>query len=104
MPRPFKVPPPQPRWNELLYPPEWPLSHHELSHLLPHLLKEGRGRLEAYFTRVFNPVWTYPDGLSWVEVLRDEKLVGLHAALTPTWSETAWYADYILPMGMARTP
>ena len=25
VPRPFKVPPPQPRWNELLYPPEWPL-------------------------------------------------------------------------------
>ena len=101
VPKPFKVPPPQPRWNELLYPPEWPLSHHELSELLPHLLKEGRGRLDAYFTRVFNPVWTYPDGLSWVEVLRDEKLVGLHAALTPVWSETAWYADYILPMGMS---
>jgi len=31
--------------------------------------------------------------------LRDEKLVGLHAALTPSWSETAWYADYVLPMG-----
>ena len=101
VPKPFKVPPPQSRWNELLYPPEWPLSHHELSELLPHLLKEGRGRLDTYFTRVFNPVWTYPDGLSWLEVLRDEKLVGLHAALTPVWSETAWYADYILPMGMS---
>ena len=101
VPKPFAAPPPQPRWNELLYPPEWPLSHHELSELLPHLLKEGRGKLDTYFTRVFNPVWTYPDGFSWVEVLRDEKLVGLHAALTPVWSETAWYADYILPMGMS---
>ena len=101
VPKPFKVPPPQQRWNELLYPPEWPLSHHELSELLPHLLKEGRGRVDAYFTRVFNPVWTYPDGLSWVEVLRDEKLIGLHAALTPVWSETAWFADYVLPMGMS---
>jgi anaerobic selenocysteine-containing dehydrogenase len=101
VPRPFKVPPPQQRWNELLYPPEWPLCTHEMSMLLPHLIKEGRGRLEAYFTRVFNPVWTYPDGFSWIEVLRDEKLVGLHAALTPTWSETAWYADYVLPMGLS---
>jgi len=101
VPRPFKVPPPQQRWNELLYPPEWPLCTHEMSMLLPHFLKEGRGRLEAYFTRVFNPVWTYPDGFSWIEVLRDEKLVGLHAALTPTWSETAWYADYVLPMGLS---
>ncbi|MBI2838747.1 MAG: molybdopterin-dependent oxidoreductase [Acidobacteria bacterium] len=99
VPRPFKVPPPQKKWNELLYPREWPLSHHELSFLLPHFLKEGRGRLDVYFTRVFNPIWTYPDGLSWVEALRDEKLVGLHAALTPTWSETAWLSDYVLPMG-----
>ena len=85
----------------MLYPPEWPLSHHELSQLLPHFLKEGRGRLDVYFTRVFNPVWTYPDGFSWIEVLRDEQLVGLHAALTPVWSETAAFADYVLPMGLA---
>jgi anaerobic selenocysteine-containing dehydrogenase len=101
VPRPAKVPPPQKAWNELLYPPEWPLSHHELSQLLPHLLKEGRGRLDTYFTRVFNPVWTYPDGFSWMEVLRDEQMVGVHAALTPVWSETAAFADYVLPMGLA---
>lgn len=101
VPKPFSTPAPQPRWNELLYPPEWPLSHHELSQLLPHFLKEGRGRLDTYFTRVFNPVWTYPDGLSWLEVLRDERLVGFHAALTPVWSETAWQADLVLPMGMS---
>jgi anaerobic selenocysteine-containing dehydrogenase len=101
VPRPFKNPPPQKRWNELLYPPEWPLCVHEMSPLLPHFLKEGRGRIEAYFTRVFNPVWTYPDGFSWIEMLRDEEKVGLHAALTPTWSETAWFADYVLPMGFS---
>ncbi len=99
--RPFKIPPPQKRWNELLYPQEWPLCTHEMSFLLPHFLKEGRGRIEAYFTRVFNPVWTYPDGFSWIEMLRDEEKVGLHAALTPTWSETAWFADYVLPMGFS---
>ena len=33
--------------------------------------------------------------------LRDESKIGLHAAITPTWSETAWYADYVLPTGMA---
>ena len=101
IPRPYSVPPPQKRWNELLYPPEWPLCQHEMSFLLPHFLKEGRGRLDTYFTRVVNPVWTFPDGFSWIEVLRDESLVGLHAALTPTWNETAWYADYVLPMGQS---
>lgn len=101
VPKPFSVPPPQKNWNELLYPPEWPLAMHELSVLLPYFLKEGRGRIDTYFTRVFNPVWTYPDGFSWIDMLRDEEKVGLHAALTPTWSETAWFADYVLPMGFS---
>ena len=53
-----------------------------------------------YFTRVYNPLWTNPDGFSWMEMLEDESKVGMHVALTPIWSETAWFADYILPMGM----
>lgn len=97
----WEEPPGQKQWNELLFPDEWPLSHYEMSFLLPHFLKEGRGRLDVYFTRVYNPVWTNPDGLTWIEVLRDESLVGLHAALTPTWNETAIFADYVLPMGHA---
>ena len=97
----WNAPPPHSRWNELLWPPEYPLSHYEMSFLLPHFLKEGRGRLEVYFTRVYNPVWTNPDGFTWIEVLSDEEKVGLHVALTPTWSETAWYADYVLPMGVS---
>ncbi|MCC6406268.1 MAG: molybdopterin-dependent oxidoreductase [Planctomycetes bacterium] len=100
VPPPFLKPPPQDVWSELLYPKEWPLSHHELSFLLPHFLAEGRGKLAAYFTRVYNPVWTNPDGMMWEQVLRDEKKVELHAALTPNWSETAQYADYVLPVGM----
>ncbi|HLU38945.1 MAG TPA: molybdopterin-dependent oxidoreductase, partial [Planctomycetota bacterium] len=101
VPRPHTMPSPQEVWSELLYPREWPLAHHELSFLLPHLLKEGRGRLDTYFTRVYNPVWTNPDGLVWIEALRDERLVGCHAALTPVWNETARWADYVLPMGVA---
>ncbi len=92
-------PPPQKVWNELLMPKEYPLAYFEMSFLLPHFLKDGRGKLDTYFTRVYNPVWTNPDGATWMEVLSDENLVGLHAALTPTWSETAWFADYVLPMG-----
>ena len=71
-----------------------------MSFLLPHLLKENRGRLDVYFTRVYNPLWTNPDGFSWMEMLTDRDKIGLHVALTPTWSETAWFADYILPMGL----
>ncbi len=100
VPAPFARPEGQDEWNELTWPREYPLAHHEMSFLLPYFLKEGRGRLGAYFTRVYNPVWTNPDGASWIEVLRDEQKIGLHAALTPIWSETAWLADYVLPMGV----
>ncbi len=33
-------------------------------------------------------------------MLTDEAKIGLHVALTPTWSETAYFADYVLPMGL----
>jgi anaerobic selenocysteine-containing dehydrogenase len=95
----FSTPPAQKFWNELHFPKEYPLSHYEMSFLLPHFLKEGRGKLQVYFTRVFNPVWTYPDGFTWIESLSDEEKIGLHVALTPTWNETAYFADYVLPMG-----
>jgi anaerobic selenocysteine-containing dehydrogenase len=98
-PKVFDNPPAHKFWNELHFPKEFPLSHYEMSFILPHMIKEGRGKLDVYFTRVFNPVWTYPDGFTWMDVLKDESKVGCHVALTPTWNETAFYADYVLPMG-----
>lgn len=100
VPKPFAEPPKQKVWNELTWPREYPLAHHEMSFLLPHFLKEGRGKLAMYFTRVYNPVWTNPDGFSWIEALKNEQMVECHAALTPTWNETSWLADYVLPMGL----
>ncbi len=100
VPRPMHVPGHPPVWNDLTWPLEFPLAMNELSFLLPHMLQEGRGALDVYFTRVYNPVWTNPDGMVWSEVLRDRDLVKLHVALTPTWNETAYLADYVLPMGL----
>jgi anaerobic selenocysteine-containing dehydrogenase len=92
-------PPRQKLWDEIQLPSEYPFAHYEMSFLLPYFLKEGRGKIDTYFTRVFNPVYTYPDGFSWIEALTDEDKVGLHVAMTPTWNETAYFADYVLPMG-----
>ena len=97
----FNEPPAPDAWNELHFPPEYTLSHYEMSQILPHLIKDGRGTLDVYFTRVFNPVWTYPDGFSWIEMLSNKESIGCHIALTPTWNETAFFADYVLPMGHA---
>ncbi|MHC4955791.1 MAG: molybdopterin-dependent oxidoreductase [Planctomycetota bacterium] len=96
----FAKPEPQDVWNDLLYPTEYPLCFHEMSILLPYLATKEK-RVDTYFSRVFNPVWTYPDGTAWIELLTDEERMGCHVALTPTWNETARYADYVLPMGLA---
>ena len=101
VPKPFKSPPAFDAWNELHYPVEWPLAFYEMSFLLPHLMEERGGSIDVYFTRVYNPLWINPDGFMWLKTLRDEEQIGCHVALTPTWNESAWFADYILPMGHA---
>jgi len=101
VPKPFAEPPPFNAWNELHLPHEWPLAFFEMSFLLPHFMAEGRGAVDVYFTRVYNPMWINPDGFMWLEALRDEAKFGVHVALTPTWNESAWFADYVLPMGHA---
>src|SRR4051812_22717515 len=57
VPKPIYAPPHPHTWNELTWPMEYPLAMNELSFLLPHFLKEGRGKVDVYFTRVYNPVW-----------------------------------------------
>src|SRR5439155_1276028 len=101
IPAPPMMPPPSKVWSELLMPREYPLAFFEMSFLLPHFLREDRGNLAMYFTRVYNPVWTNPDGMSWIEMLTDEAKIERHVCLSPVWSETAWFADYVLPMGHA---
>ena len=101
-------------WNELSWPPEWPLSTYEMSFLLPHLLADtewqqkwiAKGlnvpqKLAVWIPRMYNPVWINPDGFRWIDTIKDEKKMELTFNLSPTWSETNWYVDYILPVGLA---
>jgi anaerobic selenocysteine-containing dehydrogenase len=99
VPRPFKGAPAPETWNELHYPIEYPLAHYEMSVLLPHMLEEGRGDIDVYFTRVYNPMWINPDGFMWLKALKAESKIKCYVALTPTWNETAWFADFVLPTG-----
>lgn len=101
VPESYRKPPPFDAWNELHLPHEWPFAFYEMSFLLPHFLEEGRGDIDVYFTRVYNPMWINPDGFMWLDALRDEEKIRCHVALTPTWNESAWFADYVLPMGHA---
>lgn len=99
VPTPYSTPPAFEAWQELHIPHEWTFACYELSFLLPHFLEEGRGDIDVYFTRVYNPMWINPDGFMWLKALKDESKMKLHVALTPTWNESAWFADYVLPMG-----
>ncbi len=100
-PKPYRQPPAGDTWNTLQLPHEWPFSFYEMSFLLPHLMEERGGTVDVYFTRVYNPLWTNPDGFMWYKLLNDEEKIRCHVALTPTWNESAWFADYVLPMGHA---
>jgi anaerobic selenocysteine-containing dehydrogenase len=46
-------------------------------------------------------MWINPDGFMWLKALKDEEKIKCHVSLTPTWNESAWFADYVLPMGHA---
>jgi anaerobic selenocysteine-containing dehydrogenase len=98
---PKENPPPLDQWNELIWPRQWPLAHYEMSFLLPYLLEDQQQSLDVYFTRVYNPIWTNPDGGAWIRMFEDPARIACHVALTPIWSETAQWADYVLPMGLA---
>lgn len=100
-PKAYREPEPFDAWQELHIPHEWPFAMYEMSFLMPHFLEEGRGDVDVYFTRVYNPMWINPDGFMWLKSLRDEQQIKCHVALTPTWNESAWFADYVLPMGHA---
>jgi anaerobic selenocysteine-containing dehydrogenase len=101
VPKAYRQPPPFNAWNDLHLPVEWPFAFYEMSFLLPHFLAEGRGEVDVYFTRVYNPLWINPDGFVWMDALRDETKMKFHVAMTPTWNESAWFADYVLPFGHA---
>ena len=110
-----KRPPRVDVWNEIAWPPEYPISTYEMSHIMPHLLMDDEWRqkwkkkgltaipekLAVWIPRMYNPVWINPDGFRWIEALRREDRIELSFNLSPTWSETNWYCDYVLPVGLA---
>jgi anaerobic selenocysteine-containing dehydrogenase len=107
-------PPKVEEWNELSYPPEWPLASYEPSFIFPHLLSDKEwqekwraqgltvpSKLAVWVPRMYNPVWINPDGFRWIEVLKNEEILELTFNPSPTWSETNWFMDYILPVGLS---
>ncbi|MCI0683194.1 MAG: molybdopterin-dependent oxidoreductase [Gemmataceae bacterium] len=88
--------------TDLEDPPEWPLANRwqkmRVGQIVYAYLKQKRARLQVYFTYTLASPTTWPEGRSLaVEVLRDEKLIPFHVCSDVVYSETAHYADLILP-------
>ena len=92
-------PPPPDYWNELLFPPEFPLAFHELSYLLPHS-PQGRTRPPRRdFTRVTTRCGPTPTGSRGWRSSRIPDKIGLHGSIANVERDRV-HADYILPMGL----
>lgn len=98
------VPPPvtAKRQSVLENPPEYPLANKwqrmRVGQIVYAYLKEGRARLQVYISYTLGSPTTWPEGRSLaVEVLRDVSKIGFHACSDIVYSETAHYADLIMP-------
>ena len=94
-------PPPPEYWNELLFPKEFPLAflRDELSAAaLP------ERRIAAGWTCTSRASTTrcgrIPTASRGWRCCRTRRRSACTSRSSPTWSETAWFADYILPMGL----
>jgi len=101
-PQPQPVPPSPTIRTDLEDPPEWPLANRwqkmKVGQIVYDFLRQGRAKLDVYLTYTLGSPMTWPEGRSTtVEVLLDEKLIPFHACSDIVYSETAHYADLILP-------
>ena len=101
-PQPLPLPPNPTAKSAIENPPEWPLANKwqrmKVGQIVYDYLKQGRGKLQVYFSYTLASPQTWPEGRSLaVEVLKDEKLIPFHVCSDVVYSETAHYADIIIP-------
>lgn len=105
---PKKYPPPEPIppkvkiRTDLEDPPEYPIANYwqkmKVGQLVYAYIKDKRAKVDVYLSYTLASPTTWPEGRSLaVEVLKDETLIPFHACSDIVYSETAHYADLILP-------
>lgn len=101
-PQPMPRPPAPKAKSAIENPPEWPLANKwqrmKVGQIVFDHLKQGRAKLQVYISYTLAAPQTWPEGRSLaVEVLKDETLIPFHVCSDIVYSETAHYADLILP-------
>ncbi len=101
-PQPKPIPPAPTAKSVIENPPEWPLANKwqrmKVGQIVYKYLQEGRGKVQVYMSYTLAAPLTWPEGRSLaVDVLKDEKLIPFHVCSDVVYSETAHYADMIIP-------
>ncbi|TAN58217.1 MAG: thiosulfate reductase, partial [Rhodospirillales bacterium] len=78
-------------------PPAYPLAGHQVSTHMPYQIMKGDAKCSVLMTYYDNPAYTYPSSHVWEAMYKDEKLIPFFASFSPYMSETAQYADLIIP-------
>ncbi|MGI9516796.1 MAG: molybdopterin-containing oxidoreductase family protein [Pirellulaceae bacterium] len=94
-------PPGAKTWSVLEDPPEYPLANvwrrMKVGEIVYLYLLQGRAKLQAYMTYNLDSPLTWPEESLTKQVLSDENLIKFHVCINPFYSETAHYADIVLP-------
>ncbi len=95
--------PPRPTRKSILEnPTDYPLANKwqrmRVGQLVYAYMKEGRAKIQVYFSYTLASPTTWPEGRSLaVDVLKTESMINFHVCSDVVYSETAHYADMILP-------
>lgn len=100
----FPLPPQPPRSNAhslLADPPEFVLANTwntmRVGEIVYWYLRQERARIQVYMTYNLDSPLTWPEMDVTREVLLDEDKIGFHVCINPFYSETAHFADMVLP-------
>jgi len=101
-PQPAPAPPKPKVRTDLEDPPEYPLANKwqkmRVGQIVYDYIKQGRAKVQVYISYTLGSPTTWPEGRSLtVDVLKDEQLIPLHVCCDIVYSETAQYADILLP-------
>lgn len=91
LPRQYDIVPPQPA------PEPAGSATLNLNFAFPVEVKEGARKVSVLFNHMSNPAYSAPASSLWREVLKDESLIPFLVDFSPFMSETAEFADIILP-------
>ncbi|MBF0610222.1 MAG: molybdopterin-dependent oxidoreductase [Magnetococcales bacterium] len=78
-------------------PAEVASNKRQLHYRFPFDVKAGKSKVQVLFNHMSNPAYSTPAASVWREVLKDEKLIPFLVDFSPFMSETAEFADLILP-------